>query len=292
VIQLEQHTVPQGTGKVRFVDYVIGRFSEFQTRNSVKKGIKSKRLLINGQLANTGIWIKPGDNIEVLQSQIRPKAYQMTIDMRYEDEHLIIVNKPAGLVVSGNRFKTLEHGLIGQIKEPVEDALPWALPVHRLDAPTSGLVIFAKTHAARRSLGEMFEKRKVLKKYHAIVHGQIQEREIAQNVQGKRALSRVHIVSQVPSLKNEYLSLVELEPVTGRTHQLRIHCAQAGHPIVGDSLYARGGTFRNKGLMLAATSLEFQHPISKENLKVAIPMPNKFTSLLKREERRVRTKRD
>ena len=290
MIVLETHIVPELQNPIRFVDYAIHRFPGVETRNAVKKAIKKHRFLINGEEAQTGTWLKQEDRIELLEKRERPKAYDKKIDIVYEDDYLLIANKPAGLIVSGNQFKTLENCLVDQVKKTSEaDALDWALPVHRLDASTSGLVIFAKTMKARRKLGEMLETKMITKQYHAIVHGAPKSQDITNGIQGKTAESKLKVVRSVESLQNEHLSLVQLEPITGRTHQLRIHCQYIGHAIVGDSKYTNpNGTFRNKGLFLAATDLYFDHPITEEQIEARIPIPNKFNALLEREARRTK----
>lgn len=272
----------------RFVDFAIGIFVGFETRNAVKKGIKRKRFAVNGKTPETGTWINNGDLIELLEVSQKPKEYDFPISILYEDDHLAIVIKPAGMVVSGNQFKTLEHCLVDELKIPeTPDALAWGLPVHRLDAPTSGLVIFAKTNQSRRMLGAMFENNEIHKTYHAVVHGALESQIISTPVDGKHASSKVTFCSSVPSFINGTLSLVKLEPETGRTHQLRIHCASVGSPIVGDTLYGGPtGTFTHKGLFLAATSLRFLHPVTQQEVKVETEIPPKFGSLLKREKAR------
>jgi 23S rRNA pseudouridine1911/1915/1917 synthase len=119
------------------------------------------------------------------------------------------------------------------------------------------------------------------------VHGSLTNQEVDFPIDTKPSQSRIETIRTVRSLLNEMVSLVKLEPITGRTHQLRIHCAEIGHSIVGDQLYEnKQGTFRNKGLLLAATNLTFIHPIISEKLEVSIPIPHKFISLLDREENR------
>lgn len=277
----------------RFVDFAIGLFEGFETRSAVKKGIRRNRFKLNGALPETGTWVKNGDIILLLLDSRKPKAYDLDIEIVFEDAFLAIVNKPAGLRVSGNAFKTLENCLVDQLtisEEP--DALSWALPIHRLDIPTSGLVIFAKTSKARRLLGEMLENRQISKTYHAIVHGKPVSQTIATSIDGKESHSKLEFLESVQSLKNEHLSLVKLNPVTGRKHQLRIHCASINCPIVGDKTYIdTNGTFTHKGLFLSATSLEFKHPITDEKIFVEIKIPPKFHSLLSREQRRWDDKR-
>lgn len=284
---LATHEVFNLSESKRFVDYAMGVFPGFETRNSVKTGIKRRAFLLNGEMPQTGSWVKTGDRIELLQTERKPKAYHLRITILFEDDYLAIVFKPAGLVVSGNQFKTLENCLVDQIIPKGTDALNWALPVHRLDAQTSGLVLFAKTHATRRLLGEMLEQRRVQKEYHAVVHGTLADRTIDIPVDGKSASSKVKLIRTVPSLKNETLSLVKLYPETGRTHQLRIHCASEGNPIVGDKLYGNEhGTFTHKGLFLSATGLQFSHPVTNQSIDVKIEIPEKFASLLNRETAR------
>lgn len=282
------HTVDTLTNSQRFVDVAIGIFVGFETRNAVKKGIKRQRFALNGTVPDTGSWVKNGDRIDLLEVSQKPKEYDFPISIVYEDDHLAIVMKPAGMVVSGNQFKTLEHCLIDEFKMPDSpDALAWGLPVHRLDAPTSGLVLFAKTNQCRRELGTMFENNEIHKTYHAVVHGTMEDQTISSPVDGKEASSKARFCSSVPSFINGTLSLVKLEPETGRTHQLRIHCASVNSPIVGDKLYgSSAGTFTHKGLFLAATSLRFIHPITHIEVKVETPIPPKFTSLLNREKAR------
>lgn len=288
MIVLDTHIVNKVKQNIRFVDYAIGIFQGFETKNAVKKGIKEKRFALNGTFAETGAWVKVGDRVELLERSLLPKAYDMEVSIVYEDDDLAVVIKPAGLVVSGNRFKTLEHALIDQFSlSKASDALPWGLPVHRLDAPTSGLVIFAKTMSSRRKLGEQLKNKEIQKTYVAVVHGTPKDGDISEPIDGKVSLSRLKRIRTVPSLKNDTLSMVELQPITGRTHQLRIHCALVGCPIVGDQLYGNDqGTFKNKGLLLAATKLVLQHPRTGQPLTVEITIPNKFESLLKREKRR------
>lgn len=284
---IDAHIVSKIEDQIRFIDYVIGVFPGFTTRNAVKKGIKKKRFVLNDTPATSGIWVRQGDKIQLLESTEKPKAYRLDIDVLFEDVYLAIVFKPAGLVVSGNQFKTLENCLIDQVIPSGEDGLDWALPVHRLDAQTSGLVIFAKSRTARRILGEMLEEKRITKEYHAVVHGEMSSGVINSPVEGKDSISKVEHLRTVPSLRGGQMALVKLFPKTGRTHQLRIHCASVGCPIVGDKLHGdENDTITHKGLFLSATALRFQHPITKEDVSIEVDIPEKFESLLNRENKR------
>lgn len=216
---------------------------------------------------------------------IRP--YPLAIAVVFEDAQLLIANKPAGLPTNGNYHRTLEAALAHQYQLPnTEGALPSPRTVHRLDSPTSGLVMAAKTAKARFLLGKQLEQGSIQKTYHALVMGDTpNEGVIAQPIDGKDALTTYQKVKSVRSLKNDYLTLLRLQPKTGRTHQLRIHCATSGFPIYGDQEYA-DRTIQNKGLFLAATALELEHPISGEPLNVGIAVPEKFENRMQNEDRR------
>lgn len=286
---LAQFVVDSVKNETRFVDAAIGIFPTFETRSAVKKGLKKHRFLVNGIEPNTGTWIYEGDCISLLEDQSKtPKAYRKHIEIIFEDNDLAVVVKPPGMIVSGNQFKTLENCLVdGLVPSVAADAFAWSKPVHRLDAATSGLVLFAKNKTTRRLLGEMLEDKSIEKVYHAIVQGQTTDQEIHAVIDGKEATSKLHVLQEVRSLKNDWLSLVELRPTTGRTHQLRIHCAGIGTPIVGDQLYANEkGTFTHKGLFLSAVGLKLKHPMNGAELDFRMETPSKFESLLGREERR------
>ena len=291
VIELDQHIVNENTELIRFVDYVIGVFPQLMTKNAVKKAIKRNELLLNNDIATTGHWMKLNDVIKLVDNENRVlKPFPLAIEIIFEDDYLIVVNKPSGLVVSGNQFRTLENAMVGKIIQSTQkDALKWAKPVHRLDAATSGLLIMSKTATAHRILAKQFENRKIDKTYHAIVMGVFDhaEGEILSPIKNQKSETHYSILKKVLSLRSESVSLVKLKPKTGRTHQLRIHCSETGNPIVGDVLYGEeGNILLHKGLFLAATNLIFNHPIFDELLQINMDIPHKFISLLEREERR------
>ena len=132
----------------------------------------------------------------------------------------------------------------------------------------------------------MFEEREIHKSYHAIVQGKLEgSGEINTVVQGKSARTLYRSLRIVDSVKNKFDSLVQLSPITGRKHQIRIHLSSLGFPIVGDKIYGESGNLlKHKGLFLAATSLDFQHPKTGELLSFDIPLPDKFESFLNREQ--------
>lgn len=247
--------------------------------------------MINGKIAHSSHWVAVGDVIELMDSEVKiPKIFGLKLEIIFEDEYIAVVNKPAGFPVSGNRFKTIQNALPGNIKpSQMPDAMKIPLPVHRLDLQTSGLLLIAKTKKSQMSLGKMFEEKSISKTYHALVAGmpESEKGEIDFLVENKPSVSFFEKIETVPSLRSEAVTLLRLSPKTGRTHQLRIHCASIGHPIVGDKLYGESGKIlKHKGLFLAATGLQFSHPISGVEINLSIDIPFKFSSLLEREKRR------
>ncbi len=221
-----------------------------------------------------------------------PKPYHLKLEIVFEDNDLAIINKPAGISVSGNQFKTIQNAILFNIETPkTKDALKWPLPVHRLDNQTSGLLIIAKTKTARVRLGQAFENKTIEKTYHAIVMGDITSTvQINNPIENKKAQTDFRKITTVPSLKSGKLTLISASPKTGRTHQIRLHCQSMNTPVLGDKLYGKPNLIlKHKGLFLAATALKFPHPISKETLRIEIPIPKKFHNRLKNEERRYKT---
>ncbi len=245
---------------------------------------------MNGEITEGGRWLKENDIITIIDLNLKPpKEYRLEIEIIYEDNYLAIINKPAGISVSGNKFKTIQNTLSYNLKESSEKGkLNWPLPVHRLDSPTCGLLIIAKTKTARVKLGQAFENKEVKKTYHALVIGKVEgEGEINLEVESKKAISLYQAIRMGRSLKNNFLTLLELKPETGRTHQLRIHCQSIGCPILGDKIYGKEGeVLKHKGLFLSAVGLRFFHPITNLELLVSIPTPKKFLKRLESEERR------
>lgn len=291
---INSHIVPAEITAVRLTDYILSISQEFLSgsvsRNYVKNLIKHGNITINDKPAATAIFVEPGMKIELWEPDRKPvKIYKLKFPVIYEDDHLAVINKPAGIVVSGNRFRTIENALLNNINLSTQsDALRLPRPVHRLDALTSGLLLVAKTRSIRQTLGEMLEARKIKKTYQAIVIGKVTKNlKITTQINGQSAETELSLLKNIPSLKCDWLSLVELNPLTGRTHQLRLHLAGIGHPVLGDKLYGKEGfIYKGKGLFLCATELGFLHPASGEMLKLKINLPNKFNIHLKREAER------
>lgn len=290
MIVIDTHIVPPNISAVRLSDYAVGIFLPIPTRKGIKKAIKKGAVRVDGEIATTGKWVETGQVIELLdlETSVR-KPYRMSLEVVYEDNDMAVINKPSGVVVNGNQFRTIQNALPYNLGvSDAVDAFAVAQPVHRLDSSTSGLLLVAKTRQARTALGKQFEQRLVHKQYQAVVIGATPKTgSIDIPIDGKSASTQYELITQVRSLKNEYLSLLNLFPITGRTHQLRIHLAEIGFPILGDKLYGKEGfILKGKGLFLSAVGIKFMHPTTGEKKEFAIPMPQKFNAFMEGEQRR------
>lgn len=283
------HIVENLSQRMRFNEYALGLFEQLPSRKSVKKAIKKGRLLLNDEAVEGGRYLKEGDEITLLAEAESLPLLELDLELYFEDEHLAIVYKPAGIAVSGHQKRTLEMALPYNLQKSKElDALAQPRPAHRLDLPTRGLLLIAKTMKTRIALGQAFAEGQIQKRYQALVMGcPPKAGKFSQSIGSKSALTKYECLETVDSLRSGQLSLLNLYPKTGRKHQLRIHLSQAGYPIVGDKLYGpKGETLLHKGLFLAACGLRFQHPITAEAINIQLETPYKFSSLLQREQRR------
>ena len=286
-MKLHHSRLEEASESIRIFDYVLKHFSfVFPSKSAVKKAFKRELIFLNGIVVEPGTWLMEGDLVEVKQRPAKASSiFKLSLEIVYEDEYIAVVNKPSGFPVSGNFFKTIQNALPYNLSvSNNEDALAAALPVHRLDASTSGLLIIAKTRTAHMSVAKQFENREIKKTYMALVKGSLEDSgTINLPINGLTACTAYKTIRVENSLSNGRLSLVELEPQTGRTHQLRIHMSELGHPIIGDALYDKKNVLRGKGLFLSATKLKFKHPIDHDLLSIELPTPNKFDTYIHRE---------
>jgi len=291
LILIKEHKVKDIQANTRLIKFANEFFIDIiPSKKGIKKAILSGAIKLNNKKVETGRFVKVGDIIQLYDLENKPpKTYNLSLDIIYEDEFFAVINKPAGLTVSGNQYRTVVNALPYNIKVSTEkDALKWAKPVHRLDNQTSGLLIVAKTRLAHINLGKQFENKTIRKKYVAIVIGKlVGEGGITKSIENKPAKTEYKAIKTVESLKNKHLTLVELYPHTGRTHQLRIHLSGLGFPILGDKLYGKDGLMlKHKGLFLSAVKLSLKHPIKGDDLEINIDIPYKFITRLNNEQRR------
>ncbi len=284
IFRIESHIVPPLDTQERLSNYAIGIFNTIPSRKGIKKAIKNGLVTINGQQGFTGDFIKGGETLELLQSdkELKKPLIHIPLKVLYEDDFLAIVNKPPGILVSGNKKWTLQNALSPHLKLSTQkDALLRPEPIHRLDYPTSGALLIGKTAAAVIELNQLFENRLIEKTYLAVTIGKMPAKGVINTpIDDKEALSHYQVLETVSSPKYGCFNLVELKPETGRRHQLRKHLASIGNPILGDLLYGKENLLlKGKGLYLHAYTLTFKHPFTQKPVKGKAELPKKFEKL-------------
>ena len=282
--KLETYQIPHLTAPKRLSDALIDAFSAIPTRKGIKKAIKKGLVQINGGIGHTGDLVYGGEIIDLYEEFIYPlkPIIELDVAVLYEDEYLAVVNKPAGISISGYQKWNLENALPAHItKSSLSDSLNRPQPIHRLDYPTTGALLVGKTIAAVTALNALFRSRKINKMYYAITIGQMASDGIIHlDIEEHTAETRFELQSTAPSVRFGTLNLVKLWPRTGRRHQLRIHMASIGNPILGDQRYGKEGMIlMGKGLYLHAYSLEFIHPLNDKEIHIAAPIPKKFIKI-------------
>jgi 23S rRNA pseudouridine1911/1915/1917 synthase len=281
---LETHTVPEGIQGVRLSDYAGGIFTSIPSRKGMKKAIKRAAVQVDGEVATTGTFIETGQEIQLLDvTTTVHKPLELKLRIHFEDDYLAVIEKPHGIVVSGNRHYTIENALRYNLAPSMaEDALPAPRPVHRLDQATHGLLIVAKSYKTMIALGKAFENTKIKKRYQAITCGEKLTQGIVQTpVADKEALTEYEVIDGVSSELFNHLSLVDLMPSTGRKHQLRVHLSSIGSPVLGDEIYCPENLLlKGKGMFLSAVQLGFEHPETGQIMDVEIEPSAKFKGVL------------
>ena len=280
---LEKHIVEELENKIRFQEYGVGIFNTIPTKSAIKKAIKKKLVFIDGVIATTAIYISGGEKIELFESENSSTFERLKLDLEvvFEDDYLAIIYKPAGILVSGNKFVTIANGLTQNLKKSRHSNAVKPKPVHRLDYPTSGLLLVGKTNTAITALSKLFENKEIKKTYFAITIGKMSaEGTINSTIDEKDALTEFEVVASVTSERFSFLNLVKLEPRTGRKHQIRKHLFAIGNPILGDQEYGKDELIlKGKGLYLHASSLSFVHPITQEKLSIQSELPKRFSKI-------------
>ena len=288
---------PADSGR-RLDQYLAGNLSGELSRSYIQKLIKDGHIRVNGETTKSNHKLKEAEKIAVnipppSRPDTRPENIPLTII--YEDEHLMVVDKPAGMVAhpaAGNFSGTLVNALLyhsshlsgigGELKPGI---------VHRLDKGTSGLMVVAKTDKAHHSLAEQFKSHKIKKKYLALVKGEVgldrgiidepigrnlrqrKKMEVVQ-VGGKSAVTSYEVVKRFKAF-----TLVEISPTTGRTHQIRVHMSYLGHSIIGDAEYGQRSTVINRHA-LHASLLGFYHPATGKYLEFSSTLPEDIKRLI------------
>jgi 23S rRNA pseudouridine1911/1915/1917 synthase len=315
--------IEQSEAGQRLDEFLAARFGSL-SRMRIANLIEAGAAKVNDERARAGYRVLSGDYVELSFEDEAPTAMSpepMPLEVCYEDEHLILVVKPAGLLVHPTmnvKSGTLANALTYHLNKARVDEGRWTIQdlagaqrdcvaglssvidpgsvirpglVHRLDRETSGLMVVAKTDRAMTVLSRHFRKRLVEKRYLALVIGRIDaesgsiEAPIGRDPDqkphwrvidgGKPAQTKFKVVDRFPQA-----TLIELEPVTGRTNQLRIHCGHIGHPIIGDRMHG-GNHESEQRLCLHASRLSFHHPANGNWMEWTSPAPDQMQSIIR-----------
>ncbi|MGM9665121.1 MAG: RluA family pseudouridine synthase [Eubacteriales bacterium] len=284
--------------------FVSERFSI--TRSFAQNLIDDGHVLVNLEVKSKNYRIRPGDCVEANipePTELSAEAEDIELDVVYEDDDIIVVNKPSGMVVHpapGNETKTLVNALLYHCKGTLSGINGVIRPgiVHRIDKDTSGLLVVAKNDEAHVFLSSLLKEHGIKRVYHAIVTGHLKDGEgtidapIARHPTNRKKMA---VVSGGREAITHYKTIEEfsgftyakMELETGRTHQIRVHMSHIGHPIMGDTVYGGGKTPFEKahkplidGQMLHAKELSFPHPRTKEIVRFECPLPENFEKIL------------
>lgn len=279
----ETHIVPPQEKSIRIQEYGIHIFATITTRSALKKAIKAGSVLVNGNVSLTSTLLQGGETIQLLALEDCHsfKQFELSLSIHYEDEYLAVVEKPAGIVVSGNTFRSIDNALPFNLTKSNLPDVVRPRPVHRLDYPTTGLLLIGKTSSGISAMNKLFEQKDIYKTYHAITIGSMDTMGIIQSpVDGKEAISNYSVLHSISSDRFGTLNLVELSPKTGRRHQLRKHLSGIGNPILGDKEYGIDTLIlKGKGLYLHASKLEFRHPFLEKTIRIDSKLPRKFIKI-------------
>ena len=253
------------------------------SKSALKKALKKGFITVNGVLGTTGTYISGGEILAYTASEItvQKKQFNQNLDVIFQDDYLAIIRKPAGILVSGNVFKTVTNALVQNLEKSTLPNATKPQPVHRLDFATTGVLLIGKTTQSITALNNLFKNKGVQKNYYAITIGKMAKSGVIDTlVEHKKAVSNYTVLSSVNSKRFGILNLVDLSPKTGRKHQLRKHLFSIGNPILGDKDYFLEDLILNgKGMYLHAYALEFNHPFTHEAISIKDQLPERFKKI-------------
>ena len=287
------------------LDKVVSNLEQNMSRETIQRMIKTGKILVNNKQEKASFKTTVGDLItleEEIPEEIELKPQEMPLDIIYEDEDMLVINKEKGIVVhpgNGNPDGTLANAVMAKCKGSLSGIGGKIRPgiVHRIDKDTSGLIIVAKNDTAHLNLSKQIQDRKVKKTYIALVRGVIKENEATINMpigrsskdrkkmavtkDGKEAITHFRVLKRYNGF-----TLLEVKIETGRTHQIRVHLSEIGYPVVGDEVYSNGkNPFGVKGQMLHAEKLELKHPRTGKDLTFEAPVPKYFENIINQLEK-------
>jgi len=287
------------------IDRYLSEICEELSRSYLQKLLKNGDVLVNGKGVKASYKVSPGDIIELeVPEAVEPEiaAEEMDLDILYEDEDVILINKPKGMVVhpaAGHYSGTLVNGLMAHCRDQLSGINGVMRPgiVHRIDMDTTGVLIVCKNDFAHNSIAAQLKEHSITRKYRAIVHGVIKEddgtidapigrhpvdrKKMSINEKnGRRAVTHYHVLKRFAKY-----TYIECQLETGRTHQIRVHMASIHHPLLGDKVYGpEKCPFSLEGQTLHAGVLGFIHPRTGEYMEFTAPLPEYFSRLLEKLE--------
>ena len=281
------------------IDAYISENTEY-SRTAVQRLIEENKIIVNGKKEKASYKVQNGDKIEIEEEpakEIELKAQDIPLEILYEDNDIIVVNKPKGMVVhpaNGNPDGTLVNAIMSICKDSLSGIGGEIRPgiVHRLDKNTSGAIIIAKNDKAHINLSEQLKNHEIKKIYIALVRGVVKENNATINMpigrskkdrkkmdvdkNGKEAITHFKVLRRYKDC-----TLLEINIETGRTHQIRVHLSHIGYPIIGDEVYSNGKNKWNiEGQCLHAKSLDFKHPITEKEMHIEAELPKYFQKIL------------
>lgn len=283
------------------IDSLISSCDFEISRNTVQRLIDENQITVNGKTTKSSYKTNLNDEIEINIPEAREislKPQDIPLEILYEDNDIIVVNKPKGMVVhpaNGNPDGTLVNAIMAKCKGSLSGIGGEIRPgiVHRLDKDTSGAIIVAKNDKAHIRLSDDLKNHRIKKTYIALVRGTVKENEATINMpiarskqdrkkmavdkNGKEAITHFKVLNRY---EGKY-TLLEINIETGRTHQIRVHLSHIGYPIIGDSTYSNGkNEWGIEGQCLHAKSLDFKHPITEKEIHIEAPLPKYFNEII------------
>ena len=298
----QEYIVPEKSSGLRIDKFLTESCPDY-TRTFLQKLLKSELVEVNGKPVKSSYKTAAGDTVtfevpEAVEAEIT--AQEMPLDILYEDEDVILINKPKGMVVhpaAGHYEGTLVNGLMHHCREQLSGINGVMRPgiVHRIDMDTTGVLIVCKNDLAHNSIAEQLKVHSITRKYYAVVFGSLKDDEgtihapigrhpndrkkmSINSKNGKDAVTHYKVLERFHGY-----TLVECRLETGRTHQIRVHMASIGHPLLGDQVYGPAKQpFRLQGQTLHAGVLGFLHPRTGEYMEFSAPLPKYFEELLEK----------
>ena len=300
---MKQHYMVSEEQEDLRIDRYLSEACEELSRSYIQKLLKNQDVLVNGGPVKASYKVAAGDQIEVdVPEAVEPEivAEEMDLDILYEDQDVILVNKPKGMVVhpaAGHYTGTLVNGLMAHCRDELSGINGVMRPgiVHRIDMDTTGVIIACKNDLAHNSIATQLKEHSITRRYQAIVHGALKDDEgvidepigrspkdrkkMAVNYNnGKSAVTHYKVLTRFKDFTH-----IECRLETGRTHQIRVHMASIGHPLLGDAVYGPAKCpYKLQGQTLHAGILGFVHPRTGEYMEFSAPLPEYFEELLRK----------